>query len=198
MERQPVSEIKNNKSVKLLKEKGSTRVKSKLLSLLGAGAISIGNLIHPEATQAQEQNHPFNNRSREVLVVCAEENQPVIFYSRSLWEVSVNGREFNNGGNFAVVVGNKKTGQSYLAMAGSDNVDSIFGVTGFISESLIARGEIVTEDSAKASFTPGIYRYWHPNIPNLQSYTLEEHRENLIEQCYTETRTPQYPLQRIN
>lgn len=191
------NEIKVNTPVQPIKEKGSTRIQSKLLSILGAAAIAVGNLVHPQSAQAQEQNHPFNNRSREVLLVCANENQPVNFYARTLWEIRVNGRDFNYGGNFAVAVGNREKGQSILAMVGSDNVDSTYGVIGSINSISLERGEVLTIDKSDARFTPGIYRFYHPNIPNLQRFTMEQLRDNLLETCYTENHIPQYPLPRI-
>ncbi|OGE14830.1 hypothetical protein A3F00_02680 [Candidatus Daviesbacteria bacterium RIFCSPHIGHO2_12_FULL_37_11] len=192
MERSSENEIKLNTPVQRGKEKGSTCIKSKIFSIIGAGAIAAGNLVHPESSQADSW-HPFNNRSREVLLVCLEESQSVSLYFDALWNMRVNRREFAYGGNFAVVIGNKETNQAYLGVVGSDLRDTyIENIRGYVNKQSTNLVESV--DKLDASFTPGVYRYRHPNIPDLQRYTFDEHRENLIEGCYTETRIPQYPL----
>lgn len=176
----------------LEKVRDGARLKSKILSILGAGAISLANLINPETSRAQSW-HPFNDRSREVLLVCLDESQSASLYFDGLWNMRVNSREFAYGGNFAVVIGNKETNKAFLGVVGSDNRNTyIEDITGLINKQPTEL--VVSVDRLDASFTPGVYRYRHPNIPNLQKYTFEDHRENLIEECFTTTRIPQYPL----
>ena len=194
MERQLVNEIKINTPIQPVKEKGSTRIKSKILSIIGAGAIAVGNLVHPQTTKAQDLiEYPFNNRSREVLVVCAEENQTVVLSNESLWNITVNGRDFNYGGNLAFVRGSRELNRALLVQVQSEKINLYTA-----ADSRYPNNGYIEVDPKDASFTPGIYRYWHPNIPNLQKYTLSEHRENLIEECFTENRIPQYPLQKAD
>lgn len=179
-------------------------LKTRLLSLIGAGAVAAGSLIHPESSAAQEQNHPFNNSSREILTICMNENQEVDLRFLTHSTISINGTEFTYGGNHALVLGNTESGRSIIAGMGSTDrvIDaggtlgmySMIGMSGPRNRDQLDREDAVVVSLVDARFTPGVYRYSHPNFPNLQAMRYEGIMEALPEVCYTENNTPEREL----